>query len=792
MAINNGVLAVAANAELTEFAYGSVHLFDIATQTETLRLIPDDDYFGNGFGACIDIDDGVVAVGAVVYSVNSDGMDLQVSDGAVYLFDAITGEQIRKFTQPTNDFRGIFGYSVAVKDGILAVGAPFCDDSHAICNSHSPPQVFGGYVYLYDVNTGAQLMRVSTNDGMSEDSFGVSVSMDNGRLAVGAPFQDGGGALYVFSLANGVQLRRYQPEGISSDYAFGISVSSSGDRVAVGAVKGTITQDRVYIYNTVTEGEIVITSPPGTFGTFFGVSVAFDNDIVVIGAEKADDDSGETSPGRAYMYNATTGLFVTELSAAGVGDGDDYGSSVAIEGLYTAVGAEDYRTSAPNKPPNNAAAYLFFTFAGTEIAKIVPDEENLVLENFGYATAAGEGVVVISANKNDDRGENAGSAYLFDASNGSRLATYLPDAGTDNGNFGYSLDYDNAIVAVGARDESGRGAAYIFGAFTGDRLRKITPADAQAGDFFGSSIGLDTQFNGGVVAIGASQDDDQGDGAGAVYLFNPFNGIQLNKLYADDALNGDAFGNVLAVDNGLLAVGSPLNDDLGSSSGSAYIFDMATGNQLFKLLPNDGLAGDSFGSSIAIHDGIVAVGAWQRDDLGGSSGAVYIFDAATGNQLHKFLPDDGAADDRFGFSVSISKGVVLIGANRDDINGTSSGSAYIFGATSGNQLYKLAPFEGNAQDNFGRSVSIHNNTIGIGAIGNDDLGFNAGIAYSFSVPADICPADLTGDRVVNFFDVAEFLQLFAAEDPAADMTNDGMFNFFDVAAFLTAYAASCP
>ena len=55
-----------------------------------------------------------------------------------------------------------------------------------------------------------------------------------------------------------------------------------------------------------------------------------------------------------------------------------------------------------------------------------------------------------------------------------------------------------------------------------------------------------------------------------------------------------------------------------------------------------------------------------------------------------------------------------------------------------------------------------------------------------------CPADLTGDGELNFFDVSAFLSAFSSMDPAADFTNDGMFNFFDVSAFLSAFTAGCP
>ncbi|MCC5822775.1 MAG: hypothetical protein LAT64_05395 [Phycisphaerales bacterium] len=56
-----------------------------------------------------------------------------------------------------------------------------------------------------------------------------------------------------------------------------------------------------------------------------------------------------------------------------------------------------------------------------------------------------------------------------------------------------------------------------------------------------------------------------------------------------------------------------------------------------------------------------------------------------------------------------------------------------------------------------------------------------------------CPADLTGDGQVNFFDLAMYLDLFNAGDPAADLAPPfGVLNFFDVAAYLDLYNQGCP
>jgi hypothetical protein len=101
----------------------------------------------------------------------------------------------------------------------------------------------------------------------------------------------------------------------------------------------------------------------------------------------------------------------------------------------------------------------------------------------------------------------------------------------------------------------------------------------------------------------------------------------------------------------------------------------------------------------------------------------------------------------------------------------------------------LLPSDGATSDSFGGSVAIDGDTIVIGAQGDSDNGANTGSAYVFFTS---CQADLTGDGMLNFFDISAFLAAFTAQDPIADFDGNGLFNFFDVSAFLGAFAAGCP
>ncbi|KAL7447946.1 hypothetical protein ACHAXS_000113, partial [Conticribra weissflogii] len=100
------------------------------------------------------------------------------------------------------------------------------------------------------------------------------------------------------------------------------------------------------------------------------------------------------------------------------------------------------------------------------------------------------------------------------------------------------------------------------------------------------------------------------------------------------------------------------------------------------------------------------------------------FDYATANDRisTKVLANDGAFYDHLGYSVAISGDTALLGAYRDDDNGSDSGSAYVFvrNGTGWVQMAKLVADDGAAGDRFGRSVAIMDDTALVGALGDCD------------------------------------------------------------------------
>ena len=277
------------------------------------------------------------------------------------------------------------------------------------------------------------------------------------------------------------------------------------------------------------------------------------------------------------------------------------------------------------------------------------------------------------------------------------------------------------------------------------QLAKLVANDGAANDQLGQSIAISD----GIAVVGARQDDDKGSSSGSAYVFemissgNSSSWAQVAKLTADDGAANDRLGMSVAISDGIIVVGAPFDDN---KKGSAYVFKMSSSDdsssweQVAKLTV--GSAGDNFGTSVTISDGTLVVGAHCDDDKGSNSGSAYLFqmsspgNASSFTQVAKLTADDGAKDDWFGISVGIGVGTIVVGALHDADNGFKSGSAYIFemsspgDASSCTQVAKLTADDGGFKNHFGRNIAISDGTAIVSAHG--DSGYK-GSAYIFQM-----------------------------------------------------------
>lgn len=219
----------------------------------------------------------------------------------------------------------------------------------------------------------------------------------------------------------------------------------------------------------------------------------------------------------------------------------------------------------------------------------------------------------------------------------------------------------------------------------------------------------------------------------------------MTKITASDSAAGDRFGYSASICDNVAIIGANYDNDQGHNSGSAYVMerDVLTGNwkQTAKLTAPDGASDDNFGRSVSVSGNVVIVGAYQDDDKGSNSGSVYVYekDDSTGhwNQMAKLTASDGAAGDNQAVSVSVSGNVAIVGAYQDEDAGEGSGSAYVFEKDDStghwNQTAKLTASDGAPFDSFGFRVSVSGNTAIVGADLENDSGINinSGSAYLF-------------------------------------------------------------
>ena len=295
---------------------------------------------------------------------------------------------------------------------------------------------------------------------------------------------------------------------------------------------------------------------------------------------------------------------------------------------------------------------------------------------------------------------------------------------------GYSVAIDGPRAAIGAPGSPSTstepGAAYVVDVVTGNLVLKLSASDAAPNHAFGSSIAINSSF----IVVGSSHDIARGWGTGSAYVFDATTGEQRFKLIGADSAGTDLFGTSLAITGESVIVGAPRNRNAGPDAGSAYVFSATTGQQAFQLNASYAQPSDRFGSSVAAIGNLALVGA--PSGFAVSPGTAYLFDLTSGQQLSRLTAADVVNGDEFGSAVAIHGNVAIVGAARAGL----SGAAFVFDVTDPSDpvlLRKLTASDGSSGDGLGLSATVHGSLAIIGAPGDDDFGFNSGSAYLFDV-----------------------------------------------------------
>jgi uncharacterized RmlC-like cupin family protein len=706
------------------------------------------------FGSSVAISGETIVVGAQFDDVEQT-FTTPIDQGSAYVFVRTGAAWALQQKLTASDGTGLdqFGTSVAISGETIVVGAPG-DDIGASQDQGS------AYVFVRLGAVWTEQQKLTTSDGTEGDQYGSSVTISGETLVAGAPFDDVGanqdqGSAYVFVRAgtNWTQQQKLTASDGAFNDRFAISVAISGETLVVGTPFNDIgvnqEQGSAYVFvrtGTVWALQQQLTAPNNIPFDEFGYSVAISGETIVIGAPFGDTTANpQQGPAYVFVRTGVNWALQQQLTALDGKRFDEFGISVAISGETIVIGAHGQDVSANQ---NQGAAYIFVR-AGTiwSQQQKLTASDSAVDDQFGRSVAI-SGETIVASTIFDTVGGNLhqGSAYVFACGGAQHWIEQATTTGSNNtirDGFGHAVAISGETAVVGADgDDIGgninQGSVYIF-VRTGTNWslqQKITASDAAAGDLFGDSVAI----SGETIAVGAQGDDSS---RGSVYVFvrTGTNWNQQQKITASDGIAFDSFGSSIAISSETIAIGA-LADDIGmnENQGSAYIFVRSGTNwtQQQKLVASDGAPFDAFGFSVTISGETIVVGA-LADDIGmnESQGSAYVFvrSGTNWNQQQKLTAADGLAQENFGWSVSISGETIVVGAVNSTVGGNiAQGSAYVFirTGTNWNQQQKLNASDGGASDFFGESVAISGETIVIGATG-DNIGNNSdqGSAYVF-------------------------------------------------------------
>ena len=504
-----------------------------------------DEGIGDRFGGSISASTG----DRMIVGANADDINGNSGQGSAYVFargaDGFWHAQ-QKLLASDGAAGDFFGTSVAIIGNTAVVGA-YGDDVNGNSAQGS------AYVFVRSGSSWVQQAKLTASDGAAGDNFGLSVAITEGKVIVGAPFDDIGansnqGSAYVFARSGDVwsqQAKLTAPLGAAEDQ-FGNSVAVYGfptSFVVIGSylddIGGADAGSALVFINSGTDWNYHqrLTAGDGAASNGFGyhVGIAVDSGFefrIIVGAP-FDDIGANTDQGSAYVFRRPLGGTVwteeQKLTARGGALGDRFGISVAISDDQPAkivIGA-DLDDHGSNE--SQGSAYVFrrsgTTWRQSGQLFAFDGREN---DHFGNSLAiTGDTVFAGVPDGNINGLNNVGAGYLFRL--GGKPFDFDEDARTDIsiyrppvGEWWYlrSSDAGNRAAQFGASTDR-----IVPADFSGDGKTDLAFWRPATGEWFilrsedSSYYSLPFGSNGDIPAPA----DYDGDGRADTAVFRPSN-----------------------------------------------------------------------------------------------------------------------------------------------------------------------------------------------------------------------------------------------------------------------------
>lgn len=339
---------------------------------------------------------------------------------------------------------------------------------------------------------------------------------------------------------------------------------------------------------------------------------------------------------------------------------------------------------------------------------------------------------------------DVGGVHVFErAANGwMEVATLRPADPAHDALFGRALSLDGNRAAIGApfavSSIGVTGAVYLYElrATGWTQVDKLVGSRCTDGSRFGDSL----ELRGNRLVIGASTQTGGAHECGAVYVFGLASAgwTELDEFESPTPTPVERFGHELAFEGGRLAIGAPWRNSVALGAGAVFLYEEFGGQWQFvrELLPSQPRAHQHFGSSLALDEGWIAIGAPDLSNANSSRGCVSVIPwirGAIGSRVE--LAPTSSDVGRMGSSLELKDGWLLAGAPHTDSAATDQGVVMAF-RQAGSGWVEVGQLSSDAKQpgqRLGHALGLDHPHLLVGAPGASPNVSAQGLAHLFNL-----------------------------------------------------------
>jgi uncharacterized delta-60 repeat protein len=511
-------------------------------------------------------------------------------------------------------------------------------------------------------------------------------------------------------------------------------------------------------------------------GQFFAQSVATNGVINVISAPSTTVD-GQMNQGEVLVYDAQSGNLRFKLKSPLPGAGQLFGWDVAVSEDRIVVGA--LRTSVGTN--RSGAVFVFDAATGALVTTIRNTAANSTNFNYGWSVAISGNRIAVGALSEQVGTDRAGRVRIYDAATGALISTISDPTPDGQDQFGRTVDIEGDKVVVSSYENAFAkfsGVVHVFDAASGQLLRTIVNPTPSLDDGFSYDLAID---NGTIAVSGIATSslcpilppeeygsDDPPCKAADIYLFDANSGELEDTVVAPSLI--DHYGQTIALNDGILTIGSPSRLDQYDLSSHTFITlpnvphvsaMVSVASASHRILfsganpngdPAVGSRGvfeydveEQQGYSIAKAPGAspqafaaagdrVLVGMPHETSAWRETGGAIVYRADNGQMITR-LSEPQIDGLEFGAAVAISDRWAIVGAP-GEFEGNNGGSVYVYdlnSATPGAVAYTLSIPTADAGTSFGAAVAIDGDRLVVGAPNDATQASGSGASYYFDL-----------------------------------------------------------